>query len=241
MTKHILQDRISFYLDADGNNHWKYVGMIDGTEGTEYFDSKPSDLDAELETGTCRVCGKTPIRYNFILQNTVLNPEKGWKYASVGSECIQFLNQTDLLRIKADQRKLKEKKDRENAKVFSSYIRNHFLPEHPEVWKMEWKYFNYKKNLGSSLQFMAEKCKNGIPIHEKTFGKELKKTLKVLGFQLPTVKEMKEEITIPSYEEFKADDDALRRAESAYEAFYEQRSEILHDRSLDDGNMTDVE
>ncbi len=227
--KNILSDRIAFYLDGDGNSHWEYVGMIDDSDGTEFFEDKPSDLDVEL--GTCRVCGKTPIRYNFILKNTFLNPEEGWKYVSVGSECIQFLGQEDMLRIKRDQKILKEKHDRENAKVFSSYIRNHFLPEHPEVWKMEWEYFDCKKNIGGSLKFIAEKCLTGEPMHEKAFGKELRKALKQNGIELPNLREMKEIITTPSYEDFRADDQAIA-TESAYERFYEQRSGILNEPSL---------
>ena len=232
--KNILSDRIAFYLDADGNSHWEYVGMID-TDGTEFFEDKPSDLNAKL--GTCKVCGKNPIRYNFILRNTVPNPEEGWKYAPVGSECIQFLGREDMLRIKRDQKILKEKHDKENALVFSSYIRNHFLPEHPEVWKMEWEYFGHKKNLGGSLKFIAEKCLTGEPMHEKAFGKELRKALKQNGIELPNLREMKEIITIPSYEDFRADDQAIARSESAYERFYEQRSGILNDPSLSLGEV----
>ena len=227
--KNILSDRIAFYLDANGNSHWKYVGMID-TDGTEFFENKPSDLRVEL--GTCRVCGKNPIRYNFILENTLSNPEPDWKYASVGSECIQFLGQEDMLRIKRDQKILKEKHDSNNAKYFSSYIRNHFLPEHPEVWKMEWEYFGHKKNIGGSLKFIAEKCQKGEPMHEKAFGKELRKALKLKGLELPNLREMKEIVNTPSYEDFKADDEAIARSESAYESFYEQRSGILNDPSL---------
>ena len=37
MNKNILSDRIAFYLDADGNSHWEYTGMIDGSDGTEFF------------------------------------------------------------------------------------------------------------------------------------------------------------------------------------------------------------
>ena len=234
MSKNILSDRIAFYLDGDGNSHWEYVGMIDDSDGTEFFEDKPSDLDVEL--GTCRVCGKTPIRYNFILKNTFLNPEEGWKYVSVGSECIQFLGQEDMLMIKRDQKILKEKHDRENAKVFSSYIRNHFLPEHPEVWKMEWEYFGHKKNVGGSLKFLSEKCLTE-PVHEKTFAKELRKFLKQNGIELPNLREMKEIITLPSYEDFRADDQAIARSESAYEKFYEQRSGILNDPSLTIGEV----
>ena len=230
MSKNILSDRIAFYLDANGNPHWEYVGMIDDSDGTEFFEDKPSDLNAKM--GTCRVCGKNPIRYNFILKNTVPNLEEDWKYVSVGSECIQFLGREDMLRIKRDQKILKEKHDSENAKYFSSYIRNHFLPEHPEVWKMEWEYFGHKKNIGGSLKFIAEKCLTGEPIHEKAFGKELRKALKQNGIELPNLREMKEIITLPSYEDFKADDQAIARSESAYEKFYEQRSGILTDLSL---------
>ncbi len=229
MNKNILGDRIAFYLDANGNPHWEYVGMIDDSDGTEFFEDKPSDLDAKM--GTCKVCGKNPIRYNFILKNTVPNPEEDWKYVSVGSECIQFLGREDMLRIKRDQKILKEKHDRENARVFSSYIRNHFLPEHPEVWKMEWEYFGHKKNVGGSLKFLAEKCLTE-PVHEKTFAKELRKFLKQNGIELPNLREMKEIITTPSYEDFRADDQAIARSESAYERFYEQRSGILNEPSL---------
>lgn len=227
MNRNIMSDRIAFYLDADGNSHWKYVGMIDESEGTEFFEDRPSDLNVELRT--CKVCGKNPIRYNFILQNTVPNPEEGWKYVSVGSECIQFLGREDMLRIKRDQKILKEKHDSENAKVFSSYIRNYFLPEHPEVWNMEWEYFDHKKNIGGSLKFISEKCMTGEPMHEKTFGKELRKVLKQNGLELPNLREMKEIITIPSYEDFKADDQAIARAENGYEKFYESRSGVMND------------
>ena len=230
MNKNILSDRIAFYLDANGNNHWEYVGMIDDSDGTEFFENKPSDLNVEL--GTCRVCGKNPIRYNFILKNTFLNPEEGWKYVSVGSECIQSLGQEDMLRIKRDQKILKEKHDRENAKVFSSYIMNHFLPEHPEVWKMEWEYFGHKKNIGGSLKFISEKCMVGEPMHEKTFGKELRKVLKQNGLELPDLREMKRIFNTPSYDDFKADSDAEKLAESAYEKFYESRSGVMNDPSL---------
>ena len=229
MNKNILSDRIAFYLDANGNNHWEYVGMIDDSDGTEFFENKPSDLNVEL--GTCKVCGKNPIRYNFILKNTFLNPEEGWKYVSVGSECIQFLDRTDMLRIKRDQKALKEKQDKRNAIVFGSYIRD-FLPEHPEVWKMEWEYFGHKKNLGGSLKFISEKCMAGEPMHEKSFGKELRKVLKQNGLELPDLREMKRIVNTPSFEDFRADSDAEKMTESAYEKFCESRSDVMNDPSL---------
>ena len=229
MKLNILSDRIAFYLDADGNNHWEYVGMIDDSDGTEFFENKPSDLNVEV--GTCKVCGKTPIRYNFILRNTVPNPDEGWKYVSVGSECIQFLDRTDMLRIKRDQKALKAKQDKRNAIVFGSYIRD-FLPEHPEVWKMEWEYFGHKKNLGGSLKFISEKCMAGEPMHEKSFGKELRKVLNQNGLELPDLREMKRIFNTPSYDDFKADVEAEKMAESAYEKFYESRSGVMNDPSL---------
>ena len=234
--KNIMSDRIAFYLDADGNSHWEYVGMIDDSDGTEFFENKPSDMDVEL--GTCKVCGKNPIRYNFILKNTVPNPETGWKYVSVGSECIQFLGREDMLRIKRDQKILKEKHDKENAKVFSSYVRNHFLPDHPGVWLMEWEYFGHKKNIGGSLKFLAEKCMAGEPMHERAFGKELRKVLKQNGLELPNLREMKEILDTPSYEDFKPDIEAEKRAESAYVRFYESRPSVVNDPSLFFGSNT---
>jgi hypothetical protein len=225
--KNILGDRIAFYLDANGKCHWEYVGMIDSSEGTEFFKKKPSDLVVKLDT--CRVCGKHPIRYNFILKNTLTNPELGWKYVSVGSECIQFLDKEDMLRIKRDQKILREKHDKENAKVFGSYIRNHFMPSHPEVWNMEWEYFGHKKNVGGSLMFLSEKCRAGVPMHEKIYGQLLKEVLEKNGIELPNIRKMKEIITIPSYEDFKADDQAIARAENGYERFYESRSGIMND------------
>ena len=190
--KNILNDRIAFYLDADGNCHWEYVGMVDRDEelgeDIEFFDAKPNNLSVDL--GTCRVCGKNPIKYNYILRNTVPNPEPNWDYVSVGSECIQYLDQSDMLRIKRDQKVLKFKKDKENAMVFGKYLRDHVLK--PELWKINWTYFGKQKNLGGSVSFISKKCLEGVALQEKTFGKELRKALKENGIIIPNMKEMKE-------------------------------------------------
>ena len=45
----------------------------------------------------------------------------------------------------------------------------------------------------------------------------------IKSYIVPNLREMKEIITIPSYEDFRADDQAIARSESAYEKFYEQR------------------
>ena len=72
-------------------------------------------------------------------------------------------------------------------------------------------------------------------MHEKTFGKEVRKALKENGIDLPSIRQMKDMKAMadePSPEDFKADIEAEKRAESAYERFYEMRSGILNDRSL---------
>ena len=230
--KDILSERIAFYLDADGRCHWKYLGMIDDSEGTDFFEERPSDLDVEL--GTCRVCGKNPIRYNFILKNTVTEPEANWKYVSVGSECIQFLSKEDFLRIKRDQKRLKAEHDRINAMVFGEYLRDHVVGNQ-SLWNVRWIYLGQPKNLGGSVKFLMNYCLSGTPMHEKTFGKEVRKALKENGIDLPSIRQMKDMKAMadePSPEDFKADIEAEKRAESAYERFYEMRSGILNDRSL---------
>ena len=229
--KDILSERIAFYLDADGNCHWKYLGMIDdSSDGGESFDEEiPEDLNMEL--GTCRVCGKNPIRYNFILQNTVPDPEPNWKYVSVGSECVQFLSREDFLRIKRDQKRLKEAHDRINAKVFGEYLRDHVVGNQA-LWNITWKYFDHVKNLGGSVKFLMNECLSGKPMHEKTFGKEVKKALKNNGIELPNMKEMKVMTEKISSEDFRADMEAEKRAESAYEKFYESRAGVMNDPAL---------
>lgn len=185
MVKHILQDRINFYLDSDKECRWKYVGLI--SESSEFFPSgKPSDLRVAL--GACSVCGKNPIVNNYILKYE--GKEKPYVYASVGSECIEYLGEEEYLKIKADQKKLKEMRDGENAKVFGKFLSD-FLADHKELWNMKWSYFGKEKNLGGSVKFLSEKCMEGKPMHEKTFGKEVKKALKDAGLELPDLRDMK--------------------------------------------------
>lgn len=185
--KSITGDRINFYLDSDKECRWEYVGVI--VDGDVFSVNLPEGTDISVTTGRCSVCGKTPIMYNYILKYN--GKEKDFNYASVGSECIQYLNRVDMLRIAEDKKKIKEKSDKTNAIIFGKYIKTVFLPQHPDLWNMKWEYFGKEKNIGGSLNFLAQQCMEGNPLNEKTFGKDLKQALKVAGFSLPDMRTMK--------------------------------------------------
>ena len=197
--KNIESLRENFYLDKDGECRWSYAGLIETDElgrRTIVKAIEPEeDLRNYLGIGQCHVCGKMPLKYNFVLKykgTEKRNPERDYMYSSVGSECIQSLSESDLLKINRDRKLLKEQKDKENAMVIGKYITEVFLPQNSQLWKMSWTYFEKQKNIAGSLKFMGQKCSEGIAIQEKTFGKELKIALKESGYPLPGLKEMKE-------------------------------------------------
>lgn len=234
--KNITELRERFYLDTDGKCRWNYSGLVEADEGHRFVVSMNSLEDEEvlrtISIGSCNVCGKMPLKYNFVLKysGTEKRGENDFKYSVVGSECIESLTEADNLKISRDKRILKEKKDVANARVIGKYIKEVFLSQNSQLWGLQWTYFEKVKNIGGSLKFMSEKCLTGFPMQEKTFGKELRKALKDTGFPLPnlrkmkeTVGEVKEEPTEPTYEElYKNDDDAIREAESAFESVMEQ-------------------
>ena len=233
--KNIIALREKFYLDMDGECRWNYSGLVESEEGHRFIASINSFDDEEvlktIPIGSCNVCGKMPLKYNFVLKyfGTEKRGENDFKYSVVGSECIESLTETDMLKISRDKRLLKEKKDVSNGRVIGRYIQTVFLSQNPQLWNMSWKYFDKVRNLGGSLRFLSEKCLSGIALQEKTFGKELKKALKDAGFPLPNLREIKNiigevkpEEDGPTYEDYRADEEAIREAENGFESMMEQ-------------------
>ena len=240
MSKHILEDRINFYLDSDKECRWKYVGLI--AEDGEYFpEGKPDDFSVVL--GTCQVCGKNPIMNNFVLKYE--GNEKPYHYASVGSECIAYLGQSDYLKIKDDQKKLKAIQDQKNAKVVAQYL-SIFLKQTPEVFSMKWTYMDRERNLGGSLRFMQEQCEKGKYLYGKGFGTAIRKALKEKGIEFPDVRAMKEILDTPSHEDFRADEESIARSERGYEnllntEFYKSGEMDNIEKGIDDMNQNHEE
>lgn len=189
MAKNIEKLRQLFYLDSDGECRWKYVELTEFNPSAIRLHHGYSDLNL----GICHVCGKNPIIYNYILkyEGKELKNTNGSGYASVGSECIESLSNIDMLRIEKDTREARERHQVANGIAFGVYLRDVFNPEHQEVWKMTWEYFGNARNLGGSVKLLWEKCLSGVPLHEKTFGKEVRKALKEKGFEIPDMREIK--------------------------------------------------
>ena len=256
MTKDIEKLRQDFYLDSDGECRWEYVDVAisDNTPGVNMLKNVwfVPITGTGMVLGQCGVCGKSPLVYNFVLRykgseksdSSMVN-----KYAIAGSECIESLSQSDMLRIQRDTRILKQKHQKDNAIAFGTYLRDVFNPQHQEIWQMTWKYFGNVKNLGGSVKYLWEKCLSGVPVHEKTFGKELKSTLKEKGLELPDLREIKKIIgwnephteNGPTREDFRSDEESIARAERAYETsadtrFYANGSMNELERGIDDMN-----
>ena len=254
MAKNIEKLRQTFYLDSDGVCRWEYVGMgeTEMKSGVPVNTVKGMESGINLMFGICHVCGKNPLIYNYVLKYN--GTEHREKYSIAGSECIQSLNDVDRMRIMKDKREMEEKHKIANGIVFGTYLRDVFNPAHQEIWKMHWEYYGHVKNLGGSVKYLWEKCISGVPMHEKTFGKELKQALKENGIELPGMREMKkilhidsvqpEEMPVesgPTYDDFRADDEAIERSERAFETqmnteFYANGSMDDMERGIDDMN-----
>ena len=192
MTKDIGKLRQNFYLDSDGECRWKYVELVEVSfAGIRAYTAQYGH--SGLNLGVCHVCGKNPLIYNYVLKydgKELKNTNKDG-YAIAGSECIESLSRVDMLRIEKDTREARERHQKDNAIAFGTYLRDVFNPQHQEIWQMTWKYFGNVKNLGGSVKYLWEKCLSGVPVHEKTFGKELKSALKEKSLELPDLREIK--------------------------------------------------
>ena len=256
MAKGIEKLRQNFYLDSDGECRWKYVELVEVSfAGVRAYTSQYGH--SGLNLGVCHVCGKNPLIYNYILKydgKELKNTNKDG-YAIAGSECIESLSRVDMLRIEKDTREAKERHEKDNGMAFGTYLRDVFNPQHQEIWQMTWKYFDNVKNLGGSVKYFWEKCLSGVPLHEKTFGKELKQALKEKGLELPDMREIKKIINWnkqkeiketlaengPTREDYRSDEESIARAERAYETsadttFYANGSMTDLERGIDDMN-----
>ena len=121
--KNITELRERFYLDTDGKCRWNYSGLVEADEGHRFVVSMNSLEDEEvlrtISIGSCNVCGKMPLKYNFVLKysGTEKRGENDFKYSVVGSECIESLTEADNLKISRDKRILKAWKSLTN-KIF---------------------------------------------------------------------------------------------------------------------------
>ena len=171
MVRNINKLREEFYLEEDGSCKWSYVGM-------------------DIGVGVCTVCGKSPLKYLFYLQHQVT-----LKYSIVGSECIQSLNEVDIMKIRADERKAKEELERQNAVVIGKYLTHLVLVEHPEVYKHNWKYGGVReRNFGGSLDFITDVQYQGRNLYRGDFGKAIKRELATIGIEVPNLKGMKQKL-----------------------------------------------
>lgn len=260
----IASERQDFYLESDGTCKWNYMGVVDWNEISEpvtnYVPSGESEELNFIVLGQCDVCGKNPLRYNYILKYT--GQEKLAQiadftsatspYSIVGSECIESLSHVDMLKVQKDRKKLQEKKSKGNAIALGIYLRDVFNSQHQEMWKMSWKYYGNVKNLGGSVKYLWTKCLEGVPMQEKEFGKELKQALKQAGLEIPDMREIKKIINWnpnlglskeeregktpdtdgPSYEDYRKDEESIARSESAFERHAEIASGSLNDPGL---------
>lgn len=167
MPSNINRLREQFYLESDGSCKWSYVGM-------------------EIGVGVCAVCGKNPLKYLFYLQH------QNGNYSIVGSECIQSLNEVDIMKIRADERKAKEELERQNAVVIGKYLTHLVLVEHPEVYCEKWVYGRTTpRNFGESIDFLTDELYQGRNMYRGDFGKAMKKHLETMGIVVPDLKGMK--------------------------------------------------
>ena len=170
--RNITKNRIDFYLDKDGICRWKYITLIDYGEPRFIITRIPVAL------GQCEVCGKNPIRYNFILQ--YIGNEKGYKYASVGSECIDFLVKEDYLNYKKDLINQKKENDKKNAILMSKYLKKIIENNRTALQTTIWHYMK-DRSLLESLEWALTELSAGNNVVSGRFGSALRKELKKLN------------------------------------------------------------
>ena len=186
--KDITKRRINFYLDKDGNCHWKYISLIDFGESGSFHTHIPVAL------GQCEVCGKNPIRYNYILQYN--GNEKGYKYASVGSECIDYLDKEDYLKYKNDLFILKKEQEKKKAILMSEYLKEIIEKNKTSLQTITW-YYKKDRSLLDSLNWTYTQLSSGKNVLTGSFGSALRKELKKLNIDF-SIKMAKKLIELPA-------------------------------------------
>ncbi len=197
----ITEQRHDFYLDSDNVCRWKYLGCILTGDGVKHIYDIPKNSIQDvkmlnmleeiggrvIDTGVCDICGKTNLQYNFILKYEGSENKKD--LAVAGSECIEYLDKADLLRIKMDKKRLDEQHKKENAIIYGEFMEK-LVEAHPELQSKYWGYY-YNRSLWDSLSYLIRKSKEGIPYYEKPFGKEIKKELLKYGIVIPDMRGIK--------------------------------------------------
>lgn len=243
MKNNINQKRRDFYLDIDGTSRWEYVELVESDMATY----------GDLSLGVCHVCGKTPIKYNFVLRyrGTEAKNISSSGLASVGSECIAYMDRTTQMKMERDAKAVFEKHKKENGIIFGKYLKEILLPEHPEIFHIRWEYSGKPKNLGSSVIWLSEKCMSGIPLHESTFGKSVKRILESNNIMMPDMREIKKmlgetfntnhEAKKTGYEELPSVPDGMELQDIYGISPITGKRDIVYVRLLEHGKVMDQE
>ena len=165
--------RENFYLDSDKVSRYKYKALVTLNSNLPVF-KVTSDLTIPL--GQCEVCGKNPIVYNFILEYT--GNEKPYKYVSVGSECVQFLDKSDMLKFNQDKRELLRQlhidKVKRLARLLDDYKNTHKM----EIIGKTFYYNGKDRDLYSGLEWIINMFLDGNTLENSDFYRTIKKSLK---------------------------------------------------------------
>ena len=200
-------------MDSDGVCRWVYIGCVVWhveENATEYDDWADQDFfkilqekglkfpDIEVEEndngdtgnpiGTCHVCGKNPLKYNFLLKYNGNEHHPAGFISNAGSECIQSLDRTEQLKIEKEIRLIKEAQAKYNAVIFGKYMEP--FSRNPKINGMNWNYY-FVRNFGESLKYFISESLKGKNLYEKPFGKAVRKYLEGMGIILPDMREMK--------------------------------------------------
>jgi len=184
----ILKRRINFYLDSDNVCRWKYVGV-------EYLPAEsPIRKRGKVVLGVCAVCGKTPIYNNFILKYMGNEKYPTGVEVPVGSECIQFLDEADMLRFERDKKKMRDNKDSIRLFVTSVYLERILEDNQKLLANRYWTYGDKTFKLTDSIRYVINKFAMGKNIYgynAHSLLPALKAELAKYGIIIPEYREIK--------------------------------------------------
>jgi len=187
-TYEILKRRTDFYLDSDNVCRWKYVGV-------EYLPPEsPIRKRGKVILGVCEVCGKTPIYNNFILKYMGNEKYPTGTEVPVGSECIHFLDEEDMLKFERDKKKLRDNKAAIRLFITSLYLEKILEDNKKLLADRYWTYGGKTFKLTDSIRYVINKFSVGKTIYSynaHSLLPALKAELATYGIIIPDYREIK--------------------------------------------------